>query len=199
MKKLLYSFLLGCSLLGCSSLSYHYSNDKVITTNKHIPVYIDVSFSIEEQKIILVAVKDWNYSLNGYIQFDVKSTSFDMEVDTIKEVYKNNNGVLILNKIDNIQDDWLAWTDHKNGTNHIDGHTINLLTSKIISRNKNLHKVILHELGHSLALDDTTIPNSLMNKNTNFDTDCVDEEAILQLSKKFNFDPAKMNYCKFNY
>lgn len=168
------------------------------TYNAHeIPVYIDKGFKAEDQLMLEDAINDWNYALNGTMKLVVKSTTFNMDMNIITEVFHGSGGFLILsvnskdpaippaanpNMID------LAWTDLSN-------HHVIYVVRDRVALTSDITPIMLHEIGHVLGAQH--IPGyGLMNPT--FDAQeykCVDSNAADQIAEYNNIDRQFLNFC----
>jgi predicted Zn-dependent protease len=190
-------------IIGCGSsirdTYYVYVGNGSKITYKIIPVYIDKNFSDGDKRAIDDAIMEWNYVLNGYIEIRVMSTSFDMEIETLREaqagrallvmkVDSNNPQIPVSNKGSTI----LAWV------NVIGGRRMYIVRDRLSS--EDIRPIALHEFGHALGSDHEKEVEENKNKlmypqyiRGNFI--CVDYWAMEKVAYYQGLDKNKLNYC----
>ena len=163
-----------------------------------VSVYIDKNFGAEDQLMLDDAINAWNYALNGTLKLVVKSTTFDMDMDVIREVFRGSGGFIIIpvNSKDcaflplAASPDMvnLAWADL---TNH---HDIYVVRDRV-GPASNIKPIMLHEIGHILGAQHIQ-GYGLMNPTFNAqEYACIDENTIHQISE-YNHIPVEfLNFC----
>jgi hypothetical protein len=199
-------FFLACLLtINCATLYdarmgiYSYTRQQSVVVDPIImPVYLDKTFSLDDQLAIDDALNQWNYALNGYYQFKLVSTDFDMQDDILKQAQANR--VLVILKIDHTNS--LLKAIHLRDkevavafTNRINGHIIYVVRD-YIQNDPDLSRLMLHELGHTLGADDVEQINTLMHWSYIPEYfQCIDLSTLRQIAKVQHFPLSNLNYC----
>jgi matrixin len=193
-------FLLLCVMVGCQGgISYRYSN---IPSTGHIllreiPVYVDKEFSIDDKLEIEKSLEEWNYVLNGYMDFRVVSYHFDMQPEEIREAFLAR-GLLIM-KVDSsnpmIPDNdfryhTMAWT------NSIGGNKIWVVRDRIESE-KRLKEILLHEEGHSLGSEHIAPPSLMAPIYNAANFQCIDLWTATAVANYQGLPISGMNWCSY--
>ena len=156
-------------------------------------VLVDKSFTDEEKKLIVLAIKDLEYFCNGLIQIIPK---FDLDPED-QETIKNNS---VLLKVGPDHPSIVA-SDEK-----LELNTIGLCeymendTKRLYLVNGRLHNDIMfrttavHEFGHFIGLGHTPMP-SIMHKSNNSVLYPTREDA-LELSRIWKIYPGHLKYFK---
>lgn len=188
------------NLAGCTGQSYHYTQ---VPHDRHqvlrvIPVYVDELFSGEDKIVVDNALKEWNYALNGYVVFSVKTYHFDMQPEQIREAFLDDGLLLMEVKEGNpiIPDDGfrfrtLGWVDN------IEGHKLWLVRDRIGSRER-LRGVLLHELGHILGAVHIENHPSIMQPAYSLDNyNCLDQWTMQQMARRWHIPFEDLSYCYY--
>jgi len=199
MKRLvLLSALLFAGCAHTPTFTYTKTPSTYISHKKVLPVYIDGSFSTEDQTAILGVIQEWNQALNGYIVLDVVSRSLDVSVESdqaMKMVMsaKNSHGLMII-RIDSTamfipKDDWntdYAWT------------TVNetyLIRDRI--QDEQVSFIVRHEIGHYLGWYHSHQLGTLMDEHYNEAIQaCIDQVTMQRIADENGLDIGSLNYCK---
>jgi Matrixin len=210
MKQLIWMVLLGAligiimgAVMGCyTEAPYRYT---AVSTEGHrlirkIPVYVDKNFGEEDKIAIDDALEDWNYVLSGYIVFEVKSYGFDLDVEEIKEAYREN-GLMIM-KVDSSVgfipvagggDKTVAWADAVGV-----GHKIYMVRDRI-GKSGELKELVMHELGHILGAGHIDGEDSLMRSvYVHQDSRCVDEWTVRKVAEYQGLEYRNLNHCFYD-
>jgi len=182
------------SLLSCTTTtsSYHYiSHARSLAAVRTIPVYIDRDFDEKDQKVLLAAVDEWNFALNGMIVMTVVSTTFDMDPATIHEAYSASGFIFL--KIDSsnpmVHDSpstlTFAFVDK------ISGNLLYIIRDRLSSFY--LRSVALHEIGHLLGA--VHRDHSLMQGYAEHPYPCIDGATVSQVAAHYMIPLELMNYC----
>lgn len=193
-----FSLLIFIILIGC--LGYIHHDPYVYTlkpyhqsTLKTIPIYIDKDFGDQDLIYLDDAIRQWNYSLNGYIKLEIVSTKFDMEQDIIKKAL-SGNAWLILKIYSNNE---MVYDSPGSLTvafvNKIGGNVLFLVRDRLSY--EEITGVSLHEIGHLLgAKHNSGLMSAEYNKNG---LPCVDQIAMVEVAEYQGLPAKDLNYCQF--
>lgn len=157
------------------------------------PVWVDKDFTEAERVDIHTALDEWTYAMNGYSSFRTASDSFDMEPEVLEIVDFTGQGLIILRRsvtspaVAELPDGVLAWADDA------PGHVINVIGDRTGTRD--LHSIMLHEIGHILGLEHVMVKHSLMWPSYNNGAACVDRVTAMALGSVRGWDWHHMNWC----
>jgi hypothetical protein len=175
---------------------------RIETPQRVIPIWIDKDFGAADDVAIQDALDQWSYALNGYIQFDVKSTQFNMSQDSVLRDVQTGKAWVFL-KVDS-QNEFIKHQDTSNGrqmhivlacADQIGGHTLYVVRDRIT--NSQVTGIIMHEVGHLLGANH--VPGSLMAPAFEEDsTRCVDLITLQQVAYYQHLDYHRMNYCVYS-
>src|SRR5215472_2709090 len=154
------------------------------------PVWIDKSFSVFERAEIHRALDAWNYAMNGYYQFRVQDDKADPnDANTKEHAGTTGQGVIfyrtafeeaeMMMLLGQLPPGVLAWTEP-------DRIGVHLIADRMGTRD--LYTVIMHELGHTLALGHTRVPDTLMYVGFERQCSCVDRYTALNLASAHGWD-----------
>lgn len=167
----------------------------------YVPTWIDNRFPADQKKAIRSAIEDWNYALDGYEKFTIVSDSYDAEHDLIPDlrVAAELEGLIIHYEtvgspnevdVDPEQAGVLAWVPD------FGANDMYIVSDRIGDRN--LHTIVMHEIGHILGAPHVDIAGSLMYPHYPLQRDCIDEvtaQIILDKHAKLRWDHMK-GLCK---
>src|SRR5262249_18467482 len=64
------------------------------STGRSIALYVDPDFGDDERRSILLAVKHWNYALNGYLQFRALSLPDDPSSNMLPQIRRSGGWIV---------------------------------------------------------------------------------------------------------
>lgn len=162
-----------------------------------IPVYVDKAFRADAREDIHVALDEWNYAFNGYRMYLVVSDAFDFDLDVIAQVERTKQGLIVLSVPDywldeNVPSNVLAWVDE------LGDPVVHVASGRIGTRD--LKKIVMHEIGHTLGLPHTVASGTLMSQYYQDQVSCIDEYTVrtltgLRYSRAVHWLPQFMNSC----
>lgn len=191
---------------GCGTTLYQYHSVDAEVNNQHykiFPIYVDKSFNAQELATVDQVVADWNYVLNGYMKIQVQPVKFthsdETTTDTLLEKIKQTNEGLMMvgaNHDDPLIENSVADGDGKLAFVNALGERAFLMT---VVRDrigtKNLHKILLHEFGHSLGANHIQAVSLMYPYYGYMQMNCVDKITVAQVASYYNLDLNHMNYC----
>lgn len=205
MKKFYLLFLLISLITGCgaSLKDSHYEYSRVSNGSRVIyrviPVYIDKTFGEQDKLALDDAIRQWNYVLNRYIELRVMSTSFDMEIEVLREAEAGR--ALLVMKVfsDNSQIPeskgfrTLAWV------NTLGGRRMYFVRDRLGV--EDVKPIALHELGHALGSDhekdeEGNVGKLMYPHYKRGSFLCVDYGAMEKVAAYQGLDKNKLNYCR---
>ena len=144
-----------------------------------VPVYVDKSFAMDAREDIHAALDEWNFAFNGYVTYVVVSDDFDMEVAVLEKIVRTRQGLVVLSVPDNFLEDnvppgVLAWVDD------LGDPVVHIATGRIGTRD--LKKIVMHEIGHTLGIPHTQAAFTLMSQYYQVQSACIDEYTLHTLS-----------------
>ena len=209
MKKFLYLVSLICALFyvgGCRTTNlYEYrsvSPDKHINYYKAIPIYVDKDFSYQQQVAIRSAIVEWNHVLNRYITLDVIDWTFDYSSEYGKRVLEKikieDEGIVIwsVNHDSPIleqmhqEEETLAFVDNFGNK----AHNLVVVADKL--GRKDLHQIMLHEIGHSLGAQHVISESAMFPYTATYlSLNCIDKITAAQIATYNHLKLEHLNYC----
>ena len=175
---------------------------EVIANNpiRVISIYVDKNFTKTEVEKIQLAIKEWNIALNNNFLLKVVSYGFDMDIGTLKYIYKNNSwaflkinpdselfynttGKRTLGFVDNVGGNLLYYIDYRSWFN--DNRP-----------DEYIEYVFLHEIGHLLMLSHYEEGIMTASVPVNIPT-CIDEYTINEIGLKWEIPISSLNYCYY--
>jgi hypothetical protein len=184
------------SVIGCASTPKLPLPDPTYQTYIE-PVWIDKDFSTADRLEIERALKDWNWTLNGYVQFRIESEQYErgdasiliqtmiMHAGTIIQVASEKEATDA--EARGLPKNAGAWTEN-------DRVFVNIIVSRL--GNSNMHAVVMHELGHTLGLGHFSIPDTLMYKSGLRVCDCVDRYTAMVVADIHGVDYRRLRPCE---
>jgi hypothetical protein len=193
--------LVACLLPACSSVLPRYAYTRHPYNTEHtriIEVWVDKDFSEPDKILVDNSLRAWTFALNGYIEFQIVSTSFDLEPSDIKRI-QESGGIAIM-KIDS-KSGLIPSPDDGEGTVlafTINRHWIYMIRDRQTT-DRMFQQVLMHEEGHTLrSAHIKSIHHSLMNPNySDAYCQCIDYWTILLVSQAQGLDITKLNYCVY--
>lgn len=209
MKRLALLFCLIIGLLGCSSSTGMYKYRSVVPEADHqhfqlISFYVDKDFNKPERQALEQAMNEWNHALNGYMRLQIISDKVNHEDkkgmhDLVRKLSPTGEGVIMLKL--NHDDEFLQdVTEEENAiklafTNGIgeSGHLLVVVADTIGS--KDLHKILLHEIGHLMGSDHISAPSLMYPIYGYKQLNCIDKLTLAVVAEYRDLDLDRLNYC----
>lgn len=195
-----------CSCFGSMEpIPFHYISRGAysVVPIKEIPVYIDIDFGEADKILIMDAITQWNYALNGYVKLNVVDDHFDMEPSVVSQchmglcwmILKVNSNNLMVKTIDGqvTHDNGgeyhsLAWADS------VGGYVVYLIRDRVDPYQ--ITGVMLHEMGHLLGAkhDDVYLMQPHFKWN---EYRCVDKFTLKMVAAWQHLPLERLNYCEY--
>ncbi len=165
------------------------------TPSGEIPVLVDEDFTAEEVLALAQALTEWNVVLGGKAWFTFEDVAWRFDPKAVQRTAQNHDKMIFLKakaERTGLPDNILAFA------NDAPGNVVWLLADRIEAMPKpmNLRKLLIHETGHLLGLQDNRIWHSTMNKIHQYGAPCVDKRAAMDLAEMYHWDPNDMGYCE---
>lgn len=208
MKKLFSLLALVLLVVGCGGELYKYGNASPEPYVKHHTMvrslYVDQSFTKQELAIIKQVVAEWNYTLNSYVVWKIEKVLINHEDEKrmralAQDVAQKGDGIVMfaLNHDNEMLEDIIDESDgvlaFVNGLGPR-AHTMVVLQDRI--GNKNLHKILLHEFGHSMGANHVNTESLMYPYYGIKQMDCIDKITAAQVATFFDLKLAHLNFCK---
>ena len=187
--------LFGCSSPKVPAISDGYTHhpQDMDAIAEEVPVWIDKDFTEGHKADIRNALGEWNLALNGYRTYRVVDDQFVLNAVVVEQVLNTSQGLIVLQRTeDNVPDDLpgsvLAWVLRRFP------FAVNIVEDRIGTRD--MHLIAMHEMGHTLGLDDLEIYGTLMAVAYPGQSGCIDELAIRGVhGQNPNWRMEHMNWC----
>jgi hypothetical protein len=163
------------------------------STGRSIALYVDTDFDESERRHIVSAMRQWNYALNGLVQFRAKLLPDDPSPSTLSQIRRS--GGWIVAKVDSRHP--LA---HQGEGRHAlaltvggnNGGFVYVISDRLGSRD--LTGVVMHEFGHVLGAghDNSGLMAPVYSPNSGH---CIDHEAAALVANAQHLPLSQMNWC----
>jgi hypothetical protein len=164
------------------------------STGRTIPLYVDSDFPGVERKAIVSAMRQWNYVLNGYVQFRAHVLPSDADSSEIARLRRG--GAWIVAAIDSShpiaqKGEGLHALAVTVGNGH-DGF-VYVIEDRIGGRD--LAGVIMHEFGHVLGAghDQAGLMAPVYNAAA---SRCIDRDAVSMVANAQHLPMRQLNWCE---
>jgi len=161
---------------------------------RSVVLYVDTDFDESERRHIVAAMRQWNYVLNGLVQFRAKLLPDDPSPSTLSQIRRS--GGWIVAKVDSRHpitrqgEGRHALAVTVGGSN---GGFVYVISDRIGSRD--LTGVVMHEFGHVLGAghDSSGLMAPVYNANSGH---CIDHEAAALVANAQHLALSQMNWCE---
>lgn len=191
MKKI-FIFLLALLFISCVSSIKHKVEYNI--ENLHKTVYIDRNFTNVQEYDIINALKAWECSTNGMIQFDII-------LRIIPEQIENKRNSLMFVKV-NSQDIRILESDKNLPDEDKPKYTtfgLYLANEKIptilLVDVKNVEPTAMHEIGHAVGLSHLDEKNSIMYAHINESSKCITKYDLIAFCKIYHCKQEEFESC----
>lgn len=198
---------------GCGTHYYKYDSYRTSVPTRpdsyqEFPIYLDKSFSKEEERKFEEVVHEWNYVLNRQMKVILETDKFSHEdVDDVEALLEKNDNLqegFIVIGVNTINDELGEKMD--NGSLAFVNNLGRRARFMVVFRDrlfgekghghKDARKVLLHEFGHALGANHVNT-DSLMFPyyGSGHQLDCVDKITAAQVATYWSLKLDKMNFC----
>ncbi len=159
-----------------------------------LDLYVDRDFDSHERQRILMAVKQWNYALNGFVRFRANLLPEDVPPTMIAQIERR--GGWIVARVDHHhpiarQGEGL----HALAVTIGNGHTgfVYVIEDRIVGRD--LAGVVMHELGHVLGAghDSAGLMAPVYSLGG---ARCIDHDAMAMVANARRLPMSQLNWCE---
>ncbi len=160
-----------------------------------IPLYVDRDFDDSERQRIVMAFRQWNYALNGFIRFDARVLPADASRSELAQIRRNGGWVVA--KVDSRH----PVAQKGEGTHALavtitggsNGGFVYVIADRIGGRD--LTGVIMHEFGHVLGAghDNSGLMAPVYNAQA---ARCIDYAAVAMVAQANHLSMRDLNWCE---
>jgi hypothetical protein len=173
---------------------WHYTTHPTpASTGRAIDLYVDRDFSDYERQKLLSAMRQWNYVLNGFVQFRARMLPDDPTQMTLAQIRRSGGWVVA--RVDSRH----PVAQHGEGTHALAvttgnrGGFVYVVSDRI--GNRDLTGVIMHEFGHVLGAGHdgfglmAPVYNAAMGR-------CIDQDAVALVARAQRLPINQLNWCE---
>lgn len=164
---------------------------------KIIQVYIDKNFDSKDDKGFAEVLADWNYVLNGYIKFEIATTSSDFTPDIIKKIsYGHGMGILKVDRRCKFIPPTICSTCHTAAFTW--RNNIFMVRDVLYEDGDDIRDLLRHEIGHYFGaghISGKSVMSPIYDDDTREHYKCIDIFTIKEVAKYNKLDENKLNYC----
>lgn len=172
---------------------WHYTDRAApATSGRTIDLYVDRDFDDYERGRIVAAMRQWNYVLNGFVQFHARTLPDNPTRGMLAQIKRSGGWVVA--RVDSRH----PMARQGEGMNALavtaggNGGFVYVISDRIGQRD--LTGVIMHEFGHVLGAGHggsglmAPVYNSAMGR-------CIDREAVALVASVQRLPPDRLNWC----
>lgn len=163
------------------------------TSGRTIALYVDRDFSEHQRDAIVRAFRQWNYALNGFVQFRASLLPQDVSSDDIARLRRSSWAVLLVDSRHPVAQQGegrqaLAVTV---GNSH--GGVVYVIADRIGGRD--LTGVVMHEFGHVLGAghDHAGLMAPVYSPAA---SRCIDRDAVSMVATAQHLPLQQLNWCE---
>ena len=169
------------------------SHPSPASTGRVIDLYVDRDFSDYERDRMLSAMRQWNYVLNGFVQFRARVLAADPQPMMLAQIRRSGGWVLA--RVDSRH----PVAQQGEGTHALAvttgnrGGFVYVISDRI--GNRDLTGVIMHEFGHVLGAGHdgyglmAPVYNAAMGR-------CIDQDAVALVARAQRLPINSLNWCE---
>jgi hypothetical protein len=163
------------------------------STGRSVALYMDRDFNDDELRAMLLAVKHWNYALNGLLQFRVMPLPEDASPMTLAQIRRSGGWVVA--RVD---------SSHPVARRGEGLHALAVTVGNNVSgfvyvisdrvRARDLTGVVMHEFGHVLGAghDGSGLMAPVYNPHAGH---CIDHDAVALVAAVQRLPVSQLNWC----
>ena len=154
-----------------------------------IVLHTDTEFSSDERSRLVHASQVWNWLNNGVVRFDI---AWDFDAARTSSFVDHRNDYLILRTYSTNYAQGAVEPSGVKVLAYTDNHRVHLLMDRL--HGDKFERVVLHELGHVLGLQDRPQPGYLMSKAYNT-VACPSASEAVEVCERWNCSLQDVRYC----
>jgi len=177
-----------------SNDGWHYTTrPSPASTGRVVELYVDRDFNEYERQHLLSAMRQWNYVLNGFVQFRARMLPDDPNPMTISQIRRS--GAWVVARVDSRHP--VAHSGEGRAalavTTGNRGGFVYVISDRI--GNRDLTGVIMHEFGHVLGAGHdgsglmAPVYSAAMGR-------CIDQEAVALVARAQRLPINQLNWCE---
>jgi hypothetical protein len=172
---------------------WHYTErPSPVSTGRAIDLFVDRDFSPYERDRILSAVRQWNYVLNGFVQFEARLLPGDPTPTMLAQIRRSGGWVVA--RVDSRH----PIAHHGEGLHALAvttgnrGGFVYVISDRI--GNRDLTGVVMHEFGHVLGAGHDSwglmapVYSATMGR-------CIDHDAVTMVAQAQRLPVNQLNWC----
>ena len=172
---------------------YYTTRPSPVSTGRVLDLYVDRDFSDGERQHLLSAMRQWNYVLNGFVQFRARLLPNDPTPAMLAQIRRS--GAWVVARVDSRH----PVAQHGEGTHALAvttgdrGGFVYVISDRI--GNRDLTGVIMHEFGHVLGAGHdgyglmAPVYNAAMGR-------CIDQGAVALVARSQRLPMNQLNWCE---
>jgi len=164
-----------------------------VSTGRSITLYVDSDFSPDERMHIIAAMRQWNYVLNGFLEFRARLLPPDVADSTVSQIRRT--GGFVVARVDSRHP-----IAHQGEGRHALAMTVSnnrsgfvyVISDRIGGRD--LTGIVMHEFGHVLGAGHdggglmAPVYNAVASR-------CIDRDAVAMVANAQHLPLQQLNWC----